>query len=107
LASCASVCRLRQYRVDDRGNDRGGSGPTQAARRLEVLNDVDLDGWRLVDAQHLVRIEIGLFDMAAFECDLAMERRRDAEDRMQSSWLTRLQSWTSTDASSDGNTGES
>jgi hypothetical protein len=41
---------------------------------------VDLDGRRLIDAQDLVRVEIGLLDTAVLDCDLAIERRRDAED---------------------------
>src|SRR5215471_9616060 len=41
---------------------------------------MDLDGWRLVYSQHLVAIEVGLLDAAVLQGDLAMERRRDAEN---------------------------
>jgi hypothetical protein len=41
---------------------------------------VDLDRRRLIDAQDLVGVEVGLLDTAVLERDLAMERRRDAED---------------------------
>src|SRR5439155_11303852 len=46
----------------------------------ETPDDVDFDGRRLVHAQDLVAIEIGLLDTAVFEGDLAVERRGDAED---------------------------
>jgi hypothetical protein len=39
-----------------------GAGLTHSARRLETLDDVDLDRQRLIDAQHLVGVEIGLLD---------------------------------------------
>src|SRR5215467_10636854 len=41
---------------------------------------MDLDGWCLIHAQHLIAIEVGLLDTAVLQRDLAMERRRDAED---------------------------
>ena len=41
---------------------------------------MDFDGRRLVDPQHLVGIEVGLLDTPVLERDLAMERRRDAEN---------------------------
>lgn len=36
---------------------------------------MNLDRRRLVDAQHLVRVEIALFDVTALQRDLAIERR--------------------------------
>src|SRR6202035_3382366 len=59
--------------------DRRGAGFAHAARRLATLNYVDLDGRRLVDAKHLVGVEVSLLDPAVLQRDLAMERRRDAE----------------------------
>ena len=41
---------------------------------------MDLDRRGLIDAQHLVGVEIGLLDTAVFEGDLTIECRRDAED---------------------------
>ena len=44
------------------------------------VDDMDIDGRRLVYAQHSVGIEVGLLDTAVLERDLAIERGRDAED---------------------------
>src|SRR5260221_6444129 len=74
LAGC------RKDRVGDCGNDGRSPGFAHSARWLGTLDDVDLDGGRLVYTQHLVGIEIGLFDTAVFERDLAIERRGDPED---------------------------
>src|SRR6266851_309215 len=74
LAGC------RKDRVGHCRNDGRSPGLTHAARRLETLDDVDLDDRRLVHAQDLVGIEVGLLDTSVFEGDLAIERRRDAED---------------------------
>ena len=41
---------------------------------------MDLDGGRLVHAQHLIAVEVCLLHTSVLEGDLAMERRRDAED---------------------------
>jgi hypothetical protein len=41
---------------------------------------VDLDGRRLIHAEHLVSIEVGLLHTAVLERDLTIERGRDAED---------------------------
>src|SRR5262245_43534243 len=78
LAQALAGCR--EDRVGNRGNDSRGSGFAHPARRLGALEDVNLDGGRLVHAQHLVGIEVGLLDTAVFQRDLAVERRRDAED---------------------------
>lgn len=51
-----------------------------SARRPGTLDDGDFDGRRLIDAQDLVSIEIGLLDTSFLEGDLAIERRGDAED---------------------------
>jgi hypothetical protein len=61
--------------VDHCGDDWRGPGLAHSARRLETLDDVDLDGRRLVHAQHRVSIEIGLLDALAFEGDLAIGAR--------------------------------
>ena len=74
LAGCRKDC------VGHSGDDGRGPGLAHSARRLGTLDNVDLDGRRLVYAQHLVGIEIGLFDTAVFERDLAIERRGDPED---------------------------
>src|SRR6266436_51367 len=73
LASCRKdrVCHCR--------SDGRSPGLTHSARRLETLDDVDLDGRRLIDAKDSVGIEVGLLDTAIFESDLAIERRRDTE----------------------------
>ena len=49
LAQALAGCR--EDRVGDRGNDDRRSGFAHPARRLGALDDVDLDGGRLVDAQ--------------------------------------------------------
>src|SRR6266567_9615201 len=67
-------------RVGHGGTDGRSPGLAHSARRLEILDDVDLEGRRLIHAQDLVSIEIGLLDTAVFQRDLAMECRRDAED---------------------------
>jgi hypothetical protein len=67
-------------RIGEGGGDQRSTGLAHSARQLRTLDDVDLDGRRLIDAQDLVRVEIGLLDTAVLDCDLAIERRRDAED---------------------------
>ena len=57
----------RKDRVGDCGNDGRSPGLAHSARRLETLDDVDLDGRRLVHAQHLVGVEVGLLDTAVLE----------------------------------------
>ena len=56
------------------------AGLAHPARRLEVLNDVDLDSRGLIDAQHLIAIEVCLLDTAVLQSDLAVKRRCYAED---------------------------
>src|SRR3981189_693752 len=73
LASC------RKDRVGYCRSDGRSPGLTHSARRLETLDDVDLDGRRLIDAKDSVGIEVGLLDTAIFESDLAIERRREPE----------------------------
>jgi hypothetical protein len=41
---------------------------------------VNIDCRRLIHAQHLVRIEIALFDTPVLQRDLAIERGRGAKD---------------------------
>jgi hypothetical protein len=41
---------------------------------------VNLNHGCLVDAEHLVAIEVALFDTAVLQRDLAMKRHRDAKD---------------------------
>src|SRR3974390_3253704 len=72
--------RCRKDRVGYRRDNRGCPTFTHSARGLSTLNNVDFDLRRLVPAQHLVGVKIGLFDPTIFECDLAIERRRRAED---------------------------
>src|SRR5712675_3225051 len=73
LASC------RKDRVGYCRSDGRSPGLTHSARRLGVLDDVDFDRRRLIDAQDLVGIEVGLLDTAILETDLAIERRREPE----------------------------
>src|SRR5262245_9002311 len=75
-----SLPRCRKYRVGDRRHDRRRSGFTNSARRLLAAYNVDFDCRRLIDAQHLVRIEIALFDTPVFQRDFAIERGSGAED---------------------------
>jgi hypothetical protein len=42
--------------------DRGRAGLADAARRLRAVDDMRLDLWRFVHAQHLIRIEVRLLD---------------------------------------------
>src|SRR5271169_7204782 len=73
LASCRKDC------VGHCGNDGRSPALTHPARRLGTLDDVDLDGRRLIDAQDLVGIEVGLLNAAVLQRDLAIERCRHAE----------------------------
>jgi hypothetical protein len=59
-------------RVDDRGHNGRGAGFAHPARRCRTRDDVDLNGRRLVDAQHWVGIEIGLLDATVLQGDLAV-----------------------------------
>jgi len=75
-----SACQLRRrsrWRV--RGDQRSAS-LTHSAGRLQTLDDMDLDGRPSFMRRILVRIEVGLLDTAVLDCDLTIERRRDAED---------------------------
>src|SRR6267378_7637949 len=72
LASC------RKDRVGYCRADQRSPGLAHSAWWLRTLDDVDLDGRRLIDTQDLVGVEVGLLDTSVFEGDLAIERRRDA-----------------------------
>ena len=74
LAGCGKYC------VGDCGSDGRSPGLAHSARRLGALDDVNLDGGRLIHAQDLIAIEVGLLDAAVLERDLAIERSRDAEN---------------------------
>src|SRR3984893_19003219 len=74
LSGCSKDC------VGHGGNDGRSPALAHPARRLRALYDMDFDGRRLIDAQNLVGIEVGLLDTAILERDLAVERCRDAED---------------------------
>ena len=50
----------REDWVGDGGSDAGGARLTDAARLFVTLDDVNLDGRCLVDAQHLATVEIAL-----------------------------------------------
>ena len=43
------------------------------------LHDMHLDLRHLVDAQHLIGVEVGLLDLAVLQRDRAIERRAEAE----------------------------
>jgi hypothetical protein len=80
LASC------REDRVRDGGNNRRSPGPAHSARRLRIMNDVNLDHRRFVLTKQLVGVEIGLLYTALFDRDLTVERRRDVE-KMIAPWI--------------------
>ena len=44
-------------------------------RRLRALDDVNLDRRRFIHAQHLIRVEISLFDTTVLQRDLTVDRR--------------------------------
>src|SRR5262249_48680825 len=69
-ASCAGASRLR----------RRSHCLAHATRRLRAFDDVDLNGRRLIHAQHLISIEVGLLDTAVLQRDLAIEGGGGAED---------------------------
>src|SRR2546426_2952575 len=56
-------------RVAHGGGDDRDAWLADARRRLIAGNDVHLDLGHLVDAQHLVLVEVGLFDAALFDGD--------------------------------------
>jgi len=56
------------------------SGLAHTTRRLRAFHDVDLNGGRLVHAQHLIGIEVGLLDTAVLQRDLAVESSGGAKD---------------------------
>src|SRR5215467_7319755 len=66
-------------RIGNGGNDGCGPGFAHSTRRLGALDDMDVDGGCLIDAEHLVGVEVGLLDAAVFQRDLAMQSGRDAE----------------------------
>src|SRR6266849_6507831 len=74
LAGCRKNC------IGNCRNDGRSPAFAHSAWRLETLNDVDVDRGCLIDAEHLIAIEIALFDTAILQRDLAMKRRRDTED---------------------------
>src|ERR1700722_9918541 len=78
LSQPLSGCR--EDRVGDSGDDRRGPWFAHSTWRLRILDDVNLDGRRLVHAENLVRMEVGLLHTAVLERDLTIERRSDAED---------------------------
>src|SRR5580704_19300935 len=78
LSQPLSGCR--EDRVGDSGDDRRGPWFAHPTWRLRILDDVNLDGRRLVHAENLVSIEVGLLHTAVLERDLTIERRSDAED---------------------------
>src|SRR5260370_16754088 len=65
--------------VGDRGNEGLWPGLTHPAGRLRTLDDVYLDGRRIVDAKHLIGIEVRLLHPSVLERDLAIQRRRSAK----------------------------
>src|SRR5215475_7407804 len=66
--------------IGDRRNDGGGPALAHTTRRLRALNDMNLDRGCLIDAQHLVIMEIALLDAAVLQRDLAMKRGRDPKN---------------------------
>src|SRR5215470_9205520 len=74
------LARGREDRIGQRRHHTRGTRLAHSTRRLQVLHQVDFDPRRLVDAQHPVVAEVGLLNPAVLECDLAVERARQAED---------------------------
>src|SRR5579862_4357253 len=69
-----------EHRVGDRWEGGRRSGLADAARLLITLYEVNFNRRRLVHAQHAIGIEIRLLHAALVESDLAVERRRHAEN---------------------------
>src|ERR1700682_3704340 len=67
--------------IADRRRRRGRARFPDSARRLFVPNQMNLDGWSLVDPQHAVIVEIALPYAALVDGDLAIERRGKPEDQ--------------------------
>src|SRR2546423_15278203 len=65
--------------ISDCRNDGRSPGLTHPAWRLGALNDVNLDRGCLIDAQHLVVVEVALLNTAVLQRDLAVERCRAAK----------------------------
>src|ERR1700745_43069 len=74
-----ALSRRRIDRIGDGGDDARGRGFSHAARRLRTLDDMNLDFRRLVHADHLVGVEVGLLDTAVLQRDLTIERSRGAK----------------------------
>src|SRR4029077_10924501 len=69
-----------EQRVRDRGGDGGGSRLAYPARELRAFDDVHLNDGRLIHAQDLVGVEVGLFDTPVLQRDSAEKSGRDPED---------------------------
>src|SRR5690606_2438568 len=65
-------------RVGDRGGDWRCARFSDAGRRLGRRYDVHFDFGHLVDAQHLVVVEVRLHDLAVVQRNFAHEQRRQA-----------------------------
>src|ERR1700693_1067719 len=74
LASRSKDC------IGDCRNDARSPALAHSARRLEAPHNVNLDGGRLIHAQHLISVEIALLNTTVLERNFSVERRRDAED---------------------------
>src|SRR5688572_24692163 len=69
-----------KHGVGNGRRNRRGSRLAYAAGRCETADDVDVDLRRLVETKDAVAVEVALVDAAAFDRDLAVECRGEAED---------------------------
>src|SRR5262245_33117477 len=88
LSEQLGIDRKPAQALAGRGKDRvrngrhhgAGAGLAHSARIFETVDDVGFNGWRLVNAQNAVVVEVTLLDASAFDRDLTEERRGDSED---------------------------
>src|SRR5205085_3725095 len=64
----------------DRGREGRQARLADTARRFRALHDVHLDLRHLIDAQHLIVVEVRLLDAPVLEGHLAVERGSQAVD---------------------------
>src|SRR5580704_14940875 len=72
-----AFARGGEDRIRDRGSDGGRSRFAHPTGGFGILDDVHLDGRRLIHAKHAVSVEVGLFDAPVFEGDFSEKSGRD------------------------------
>ena len=70
---------MREHRVRDRRRDGRGGGLADAAHLRVARDEVHRHLRHLVQAEHLVVVEVALLDLAVLEGDGALQRRAEAE----------------------------